>query len=665
MSAKDRHAELRRELDEHNYRYHVLDAPTISDAEYDRMFQELVRLEAEHPELVTPDSPSQRVGGKIMAGFAPVKHPHPMLSLGNVFDEAGIREFDARVKRHLGMEAEARLEYVVQPKIDGLSIELVYRDGALLSAATRGDGVTGEDVTANVRTIRGVPLRLRRSVAGDFEVRGEIYFPKAEFAALNREREELGEPTFANPRNAAAGTLRQIDPSITAKRPLRGLFYAPATIPRSIADHAAFIAHLSELGFPTPPTHRCDGVDAVLEVYRDFLAKRHDLTYEIDGVVVKVNAHQLQMELGEVSRAPRWATAFKMPAVQETTIVRNIAVQVGRTGALTPVAHLEPVSVGGVTVSRATLHNEDEIRRKDVRVGDTVLVQRAGDVIPEVVQVIVEKRPSDAAPFEFPKSCPVCGTAAAREEGEAVWRCPSTACPAQLVERLRHWAGRGGVDIEGLGYERIGQFATAGLVRAIPDIYRLRREQLLELDRFAEKSADNLLAAIEASKHRPLARVVFGLGIRHVGEHIAEVLSRAFGSLEALEAATVEQLAAVHGIGDEVAEAVAQFFASEATRAMLQELRELGLRPETTAPPAADGKLKGMSIVVTGTLTTMSRDEIHARIRQHGGHPASSVSKNTDYLVAGESAGSKLEKARKLGVTVLTEKEFLDLLSSA
>ena len=654
---------LRRELEEHSYRYHVLDQPIISDAQYDKLMRELEALEAERPDLVTPDSPTQRVGAAPSAAFASVRHRVPMLSLGNVFDEAGFVDFDAKVKRQLGMSLDATVTYAVEPKIDGLSIELVYRDGVLHQASTRGDGSTGEDVTLNARTIKAIPLRLREAFAGELEVRGEVYYPKARFAELNREREEAGESTFANPRNAAAGALRQIDANVTAKRPLSALFYAVAEPARMKPKTHAELTHwLSTLGLPIPKPTVCEGTEAVLAVYRDTIDKREAYPYEIDGLVVKVNDHALQTDLGFVSRAPRWAIAFKLPAREETTTVESIRVQVGRTGALTPVANLAAVQVGGVTVTSATLHNAEEIARKDVRAGDSVLVRRAGDVIPEVVQVILEKRPADAVPFVFPTACPSCGTTVVRDEGEVVWRCPNAvSCPAQVRERIRHWAGRRAMDIEGLGDKIVNALVDKGLVHDVADLYTLTLEQLTALERFGEKSASNLLSAIASSREQPLSRFIFALGVRHIGETVAARLAEHFRSVDAMLAATLESLDGVHGIGPELAQAWVGHFAVPESRALVAKLLAVGVNPRPPVSTVISTQLAGKAFVVTGTLATMSRDEAHARIAAHGGRVASSVSKKTDYLVAGEAAGSKLAKAQELGVKIISEEELLAL----
>ncbi len=661
MTDKARAHQLRQQLDEHSYKYHVLDQPVISDAQYDKLMRELEQIEAAHPELVTTDSPTQRVGAAPSTAFAPVRHRVPMLSLGNVFDEESFVDFDAKVKRHLGMPGDAVVTYAVEPKIDGLSIELVYRDGLLFQASTRGDGTTGEDVTLNARTIKAIPLRLREAYDGELEVRGEVYYPKARFAALNREREEAGEPTFANPRNAAAGALRQIDANVTAKRPLSALFYAVAEPARmKPKTHAALTAWLADLGLPIPRPKVCEGAPQVLEVYRETIAKRDEYPYEIDGLVVKVNDHHLQADLGFVSRAPRWAIAFKLPAREETTTVESIRVQVGRTGALTPVANLAAVQVGGVTVTSATLHNAEEIARKDVREGDSVLVRRAGDVIPEVVQVILEKRPAGAVPFVFPVECPSCGTAVVKDEGEVVIRCPnSVGCPAQVRERIRHWAGRRAMDIEGLGDKIVNALVDNELVRDVADLYQLTLEQLTALERFGEKSASNLLSAIASSREQPLARFIFALGVRHIGETVAARLAEHFRGVAAMLAATEESLEGVHGIGPELAQAWVGHFAIPENRALVEKLLAVGVKPAPPVSTVISAQLAGKAFVVTGTLATMSRDEAHARIVAHGGRVASSVSKKTDYLVAGEAAGSKLAKAQELGVKVIDENELL------
>lgn len=658
-------AQLSKQLHEHSYRYYVLDEPTISDAEYDRMFKRLVELEEQHADLRSKDSPTQRVGGAPRDGFAQVQHCYPMVSLANIFDHSELEDFDKKIKRQLGMPFDSTVTYAVEPKIDGLGIELVYVDGVLEVASTRGDGTVGEDVTANAKTIGSVPLRLRKSVSGTVEVRGEVYFPKAEFAELNRELEEEGKKTFANPRNAAAGTLRQLNPEVTAARPMRALFYSLSSIPNESGlpkTHIDLMQWLSELGFPSLKAEKCDGVEAVRRVYDRFVLTRDSFPFEMDGLVVKVNEHRLQIELGSISRAPRWAVAYKLPARQETTLVEDILVQVGRTGAVTPVAVLRPVKIGGVVVSRATLHNAEELSRKDVRIGDTVLVQRAGDVIPEVVHVVTENRPKTARSFVFPKKCPECSAPLERPEDEAVWRCPNSRCPAQIQERIRHFASRGAMDIDGLGDKQIQKFMSVGLVRDVDDIYRLNTSMIKGVEGFADKSADNLCQAIERSKNCELSRFIFALGIRHVGEHVAKLLAKAFPSLDDLLQVKHDQLSALHGVGPEVAKAVVDYVEDSENRGRIKNLRRLGVEPQSTAPKAISTKLSGKTFVVTGTLATLSREQAHALISAHGGHASSSVSKKTDYLVAGEAAGSKLQKAQELGVLVLGEQEFLELV---
>ncbi|MEE8408908.1 MAG: NAD-dependent DNA ligase LigA [Myxococcota bacterium] len=674
--AKQRLVQLRRELNEHAYRYYVLDQPTMSDADFDRLFGEIQEIEAAHPDLVTPDSPTQRVGAPPAEGFVPVRHRHPMLSLGNVFDADELREFDARVKRHLGLPEDAKVDYAVEPKVDGLGIEVVYEEGRLAVASTRGDGTTGEDVTTNARTIGAIPLALRGDAPPLLEVRGEVYMPVADFAELNEKLEAQAQAEleagatrvkskpFANPRNAASGSLRQLNPEITAARPLHALFYSLSTIPTGDelpTTHLELTEWLRELGLPTLPTTGCHGVEKAIEVFESLRDSRRDQSYEMDGVVIKVNDHRMQIELGQVSRSPRWATAFKLPPEQATTIVEGIGVQVGRTGALTPVARLRKVNVGGVVVSNASLHNADEIKRKDVRVGDTVVIQRAGDVIPEVVAVVLEKRGKGRRRFRFPTRCPVCKTGVERPEGEVVARCPNAGCPAQLRERLSHFASRKAMNIDGLGEKLVGQLVDEGLVGDFADIYRLKREQLIGLDRMADKSADNLLAAIDASKTRSLARFLFALGIRHVGEHVARLVIDALGTIEAVRDATQEELEAIHGVGSEVAASLVAHFGAAQNHKSLKALRAAGVAPEAIGVDAKSERLAGKTIVVTGFLKSMSRDEARIHIAEHGGRASSSISKKTDLLVAGEKAGSKLDKALKLGVEVIDEEAFLAL----
>ncbi|RLB59479.1 MAG: DNA ligase (NAD(+)) LigA [Deltaproteobacteria bacterium] len=656
---------LRREIREHDHRYYVLDDPLVSDAEYDELMRELVELERRFPELDSDDSPSRRVGGRPLDSFASFRHPTPMLSLQNVFGDDEFLEFDARLQRELGGKEE--IEYMAEPKLDGVALELVYEEGKLTAAATRGDGLTGELVTENARTIRVIPLRLETPPAGTVPrrlvVRGEVIIKRRDFERLNARAADRGEKTFANPRNAAAGSLRQLDSRITASRPLSAFFYAAGEPVAEVESQREFLDYLAALGLPVNPLPRlCRGPEQVLEFYRELLARRFELPYEVDGVVIKVNSFALQRRLGEISRSPRWAVAYKLPPVQRTTTVRKIVVQVGRTGQLTPVAELEPVPVGGVEVSRATLHNQDEVERKDVRPGDRVLVQRAGDVIPEVVKVVDADRPGRPPPFRMPESCPVCGARVVHEQGQAAHRCSNVNCPAQLKATLRHFAGRGALDIEGLGEKLIDQLVERGLVRDAADLYRLDRKTLAGLERMGEKSATNLVEALERSKRTSLARFIFALGIRHVGEHVAGLLARAFGGLEALAEADVERLQAIDGIGPEVAESIRVFFGQPENRRLVKRLLAAGIEPR---PPeqVAGGKrpLEGQTVVLTGTLSSMDRRTAKELIGRLGGKVSSAVSGKTDLVVAGDRAGSKLDKARRLGVRVIDEVEFLEL----
>jgi DNA ligase (NAD+) len=677
--------ELRTTLDEANYRYHVLDAPTISDREYDLLFRELVELEAAHPELITPDSPTQRVGAPVEGGFPSVRHEVPMLSLGNAFGPDELREFDARVRRGLGLgEEDALVGYVCELKIDGLAVSLRYEGRSLVRGATRGDGMTGEDVTANLRTVRAIPITLRNDPPGPtLEVRGEVFMPRGAFATLNEELEKQGRPLYANARNTTAGTVRQKDPAVTASRRL-SLWTYQLVGAHGLSTHFESLELLRRLGFPVNPnTRRVEGIEEVIAFTTEWADARRELDYETDGIVIKVDSLADQERLGFVSRAPRWATAYKFPAEQVTTKLEEIGVYVGRTGALTPVAHVTPVFVGGTTVRNATLHNIDEIRRKDLRVGDTIVLQRAGDVIPEVVSAVVDARDGSEAVWEMPSHCPVCGTEVVREEGEVVTRCPNPYCPAQRIGGLLHFAGRGGMDVDGLGEKIMIQLVERELVREPADVFRLDVETLEGLDRLGRKSAENLAAAIDAARQRPLGRILNALGIRHVGWQTAidtaawlvRELPRADDETDVawtrraadrLRGASVEELTAVYGVGTVVAEAIVRFFADEHTRDTLHRLLDAGVaaeapEPGTSAQPA-DGPLSGKTLVVTGTLPGFSRSEAEEAIRAAGGHPASSVSAKTDYLVAGDKAGSKLAKAEQLGVPVLDEDAFRALL---
>ncbi len=661
-AAGARAAELRALIDRHAHRYHVLDAPEISDAEYDRLFRELVDLEAAHPELMTADSPTQRVGGAPLDSFTKVRHRTQMLSLDNAFSAAEVEAFFRRAERGAGV-VDA---YVCELKIDGLAISLSYRDGVLVRAATRGDGVEGEDVTANVRTVRTVPMRLEEGsgLPDEFEVRGEVYLPKARFGALNAQLEEAGKPTYANPRSAAAGGVRQLDPSVTAKRGLSTFMYQLEPSPGAHTQ-AEVLDLLERAGFRVNPhRHVAGSLDEVLAFIEHWSTRRHALDYETDGIVIKVSSLALQAELGKVSRSPRWAIAYKFPPEEVETEVLDIAVQVGRTGAVTPVAHLRPVLVAGSTVRRCTLHNEDEVARKDVRIGDTVLLHKAGDVIPEIVRTILEKRPAGSAAWVMPGRCPACATELVREAGEVVRRCVNPLCPAQRRERLRHFASRGSMNIEGLGESIIDQLVDAGFVADAADLFSVTVDQLLTLEGFAQRSAEKLHEAIAARRTVPLTRLINALGIRHVGDHTATLLARHFGGMEALAAAGAEELTAVEGVGPVVAESVARWFATGEGRELIHRLDAAGVRAEGVRA-AAGGAWHGQSWVLTGSMETVTRPDAEERIRALGASPGSSVSKRTHTVVAGASPGSKLARAHELGIRVIDEQTFLDELTAA
>ena len=660
--------ELREQVRRHDYRYYVLDDPEISDARYDALLRELRELETAHPELVTPDSPTQRVAGEASGTFGEVVHALPMLSLENAFSEQDVLDFDRRVRERLDTDT---IEYSAEPKLDGLAISLRYEAGRLVQAATRGDGTRGEDVTANVRTIRSVPLTLRGKPPRLLEVRGEVFMSRRAFEQLNRRAAEQGEKTFVNPRNAAAGSLRQLDPKVTERRALDVFFYGIGasdgwTMPRR---HSALLAALREQGLRTcPETAVVSGVEGCLQYFRDMGRRRNALGYEIDGVVYKVDRIDWQRDLGFVSRAPRWAVAHKFPAQEETTVVRDVEFQVGRTGALTPVARLEPVFVGGVTVSNVTLHNMDELARKDVRIGDTVVVRRAGDVIPEVVRVIPDLRPPDARVVELPARCPVCGSHVTRAEGEAVARCSGgLVCAAQRREALRHFASRRAMDIEGLGDKLVGQLVDSGRVETPADLYSLSAEELAGFERMGARSAANLIEALEHSKRTTLARFLFALGIRDVGESTARALASHFGRLESIEAASADEIEEVRDVGPVVAAHVRDFFAEERNRAVIAALRSRGVSWPEAAPvrSAGSGPLNGETLVITGTLASMTRDQARDAARAAGASVTDSVSRKTTLLVAGTEAGSKLRKAQELGVMVIDEDEFRRRLGAA
>ncbi|MFZ5994483.1 MAG: NAD-dependent DNA ligase LigA [Thermodesulfobacteriota bacterium] len=656
---------LREDIHYHNYRYYVLDSPVISDAEYDRLMRELVELEEKYPHLITPDSPTQRVGAAPLEKFGTVRHALPMLSLENAFDEAEAREFEQRIKRFLRMDG--LIDYVVEPKMDGLAIEIVYEDGVLSTASTRGDGITGEDVTQNVRTIKSIPLSLQHgeSIPRRLEARGEVFLGLKAFKEINQQRIRDGEPPFANPRNAAAGSLRQLDPRVTAGRPLDFFAYGVGVVEdRSFTGQWEILTTLPKWGIKVNPlVRRCKGIEECIAYFQELEGRRRGLAYEIDGMVIKVDSLSLQDRLGVKTRSPRWAVAYKFPANQADTRILDIQVQVGRTGTLTPVAIMEPVNIGGVEVSRATLHNQDEIARKDIRIGDTVLVQRAGEVIPEVVKSITEKRSGKERKFVMPERCPVCGAGVVQLPGEVAIRCPNASCPAQVKESITHFASKGGMDIEGLGEKIVAQLVDSGIIKDVADLYYLTREQILALERFAAKSTENILAAIDKSKQTTLPRFLYALGIRYVGEKTAQILAEKFGSLEAIEKAFMEQLMEIDEIGPQVAASVTTFFAENKNQDVIRRLLAAGVSP---APPLSTGPrpLAGQSFVFTGGLESFSRDEAKNKVKERGGIVSSSVSHKTNYVVAGKDPGSKLTRARELEVTVLTEEEFKRLIGT-
>jgi DNA ligase (NAD+) len=659
---KKRVERLREEIEYHNYHYYILDQPEVSDAAYDRLMKDLERIEEQYPELRSPNSPTQRVGAPPLEAFEIVHHTIPMLSLANAFDQSEARDFDKRVKKFLGTSAD--IEYVAEPKFDGLAVELVYERGQFVVGSTRGDGVNGENITQNLRTMKTIPLQLIRKeipVPERLEVRGEVIMQLDKFKELNRRREKIGESPFANPRNAAAGSVRQLDSKITAERPLEIYCYALGeVIGRTFKTQWEVLQTLPKWGLRTNPhARKCRNIDDVLDYYRKMNERRETLPYEIDGTVIKVNHFDLQARLGEISRSPRWALAFKFPPKQETTKIIDIIVQVGRTGALTPVALMEPVRVGGVEVSRATLHNQDEIDKKDVRVGDTVVIQRAGDVIPEVVQVITSKRKGSEKKFKMPSKCPVCGAEVIKEE--AIHRCIGLDCPAQLKGRIRHFASKRAMDIEGFGVKLIDQMVDKGLVTDVADIYYIEKDQLIALERMAEKSAQNIIDAIEKSKTKPLSKFLYALGIRNVGETTAEELARRFTRLEDFFHISEENLMEVEGIGPEVAASVHQFFGDKKNRESIDRLRKAGVK--VIEPKLKEkGKLVGKTFVFTGTLKALGRDEARNLVESMGGVTASSVSKKVDYVVVGEDPGSKFDKAKELGIKTLTEEEFKKLI---
>jgi len=663
QSVEDRLEKLRTLIRRHDYLYYVLSRPEIGDREYDELFAELKRLEHEHPERVTPDSPTQRVSGQPLEGFATVRHAVPMLSVDNTYNADELKAFDERIRKQLG---DMPYDYVVELKIDGLAVSLRYQDGLLVAGATRGDGEVGDDVTANIRTIRAIPLSLLDGddVAGLLEVRGEVYMPNSSFTELNRMRSEAGEAAFANPRNAAAGSLKLLDARITATRNLSFFAYATGAVSRPLAaDHYQTLQRLKQLGMPVNPNIRkAKDIDQVIKICLGWSDKRFELDYQIDGMVVKVNRLDQREALGATGRAPRWCISYKFPAERAETVVESIAVQVGKTGILTPVANLEPVPLSGTTVSRASLHNFDEMRRLDVRCGDTVLVEKAGEIIPQVVEVRKELRLASVEPFPVPRRCPNCDTEVVKDEAGVYIRCPNPQCMGQLKERLRYFAGRGQMDIEHLGTSLVEQLVDRGLVENFADLYRLTREDLTALERMGDKSAQNVLDAIEGSKTRPLWRLVAALGIRHVGGQSAQILADHFGSLEALMDAGPDDLEAIDQIGPVMAESIYRYFRDARYRGVVDALRAAGVKPPPATPAKAEGKLEGKTIVVTGALENFTRQQIKQAIQGAGGKASSSVSKKTDFVLAGKDPGSKLAKARALGVEVIDEEEFVRMV---
>lgn len=664
-AAERRINELRVEIERHNYLYYVLDLPEITDTAYDLLFRELTALETRFPDLVTPDSPTQRVGGAPLEKFSQVFHRIPMLSLENAFNEEDILEFDNRLKRFLGLATDREIDYVCEPKMDGLAVELVYKNGEFTVGSTRGDGITGEDVTLNLKTVRTIPLRLAADQPPQrLEVRGEVYLGLAPFQKLNADREEAGEPAFANPRNAAAGSIRQLDSRITAKRPLSIFCYAPGEVKGFDFDSQhQFLEILPRWGLPVNPLARkVTGTRGILDFYREMTSEREALPYEIDGVVVKVDSFALQRELGEKSRSPRWAIAWKFPPRQAVTVIVDIVPQVGRTGVITPTAHLKPVEVSGVTVSRATLHNWEEMERKDIRIGDTVVIERAGDVIPAVVEVKLEKRTGSERPLPIPEVCPECASEVVKIPGEVAVRCMGLSCPAQIRESIIHFASRHAMDIDGLGDRYIEQLLRLKLVRNVADLYYLTKDDFMQFERMGDKLADNLLTAIENSKQRELARFIFALGIRHVGEHTARLLAGSFGSIENLETASAAELLSIREIGPQVAQSIVTFFHNKDNIEVIERMFRAGVHP-SVAEKRVGGKFTGKTFVFTGMLTRFTRDEAKRLVENEGGHAAGSVSKKTDFVVAGDEAGSKLDKARQLGVQVISEEEFMAMLA--
>jgi DNA ligase (NAD+) len=665
---KKRIEELRETINHHNYRYYVLDSPEISDAEYDEFMKELRQLESDHPELVTPDSPTQRVGAPPLEAFGVVEHPQPLLSLANAFSYEELAAWHKRVSNLLG---ERQFDLVCEPKIDGLAVALTYVDGLLVTGATRGDGYRGEDITQNLKTVRSIPLSVSREAPPRFEVRGEVYLPKAGFKKLNEERAKEELPLFANPRNAAAGSVRQLDSSITARRPLDIFIYGLGwTEGKAVPDtHWEIMQWLKSLGFKINPNIAlCQSLDEAEKYYQSWAESREKSPYEADGIVAKVNSIALQQELGTVAHEPRWAIAYKFPAIQGTTKLIDIGINVGRTGSLNPYAVLEPVRVGGVVISSAALHNEEDIHRKDIRIGDWVVVQRAGEVIPEIVEPIVSRRTGKEKIFSMPTRCPVCGSEVIKPEGEAMHRCTNAACPSQALEKIKHFVSRGAMDIDGVGEKLCQALFEGGLVKDAADLYYLTKDQLLGLERMADKSVSNVLNSIEKSKDRPLARVIFALGITHVGDQYAELLAERFNSIDDLAKASEEELSDLPSIGPKIAESIVAFFRQEGNRQIIEKLRKAGVRLEREEVKEArleELPLAGLEFVLTGKMESFSRSEAEAKIKALGGKAGSDVTRKTSYVVVGADPGSKLAKAQKLGTKTLSEAEFVDLLNRA
>ena len=663
MDAQQEIDDLRRQLVEHNYQYYALDNPSVSDEDYDGLMRKLIALEVAHPELVTPDSPTQRVGSPLVGDFPEVAHRLPMLSLQDVRDDGELAEWEARIRRHLYLAADVQIDYICEPKIDGLAISLIYEEGRLARGVTRGDGTTGEEITANLRTIKSIPWNLRLEPPPPFfEARGEVYFPRSQFEQLNERQIAESKPPFANPRNAGSGSLRQKDPGITATRPLAFYAYALGAVEGvDVKVQWEVLRVLERAGFRVNPLCRqCRGLDEVRAFIEEWRTRRDTVDYATDGVVVKVNEIHLQTELGAVGRNPRWACAFKYPPEEQVTRVLDIAVNVGRTGAITPFARFEPVEVAGTTVSKATLHNEDEMRRKDIRIGDKVVIRKAGEIIPEVVRVLFEERTGLEREFRLPTNCPACGVETVRPEGEVVRRCVNAECPAQLGRLLEHFVGRGAMNIDRVGEKLIGQLLATGMVKDVADLFYLDKERLLTVERMAEKSANNVLESIGKAKHPTLARFLFALGIRYVGEHTAELLADHFGSLEAIKTASAEELSGVHEVGPVAGTSLREWLDEEHNQFVLKKLLDAGVHPIVEERGGGDLRFAGKSFVFTGTLG-MERREAEAIVKRLGGRAAGSVSKKTHYVVAGESAGSKADKARELGVPILTEAEFREL----